>query len=90
MKSNFVKNTTKLYFGIKGFVISMLLKKGEQYYPANVTEEKNVVTSYHYRGDKTFCITREGIETHFGVTYLDSKLRKYKNWEIGILNFKKK
>ena len=89
LKHAFVKKTTKLYFGIKGFFISMLLKKGDMCIPMNAPSEKGVLTRYYYRGDNTFAVIKDGIEQHFGVTYFDSRLKKYKNWEIGVMNFKK-
>jgi len=89
LKHAFVKKTTKLYFGIKGFFISMLLKKGDMCIPMNAPSEKGVHTVYYYRGENNFFVTREGTETHFGVTYFDSRIKKYKNWEIGVMNFKK-
>lgn len=87
-KKKLVKNLTKFYFNIKGIKNRMFLRKGHVYKTDKVPENRNVIRRYYYRGDNTFFITTQGLETTYGVEFFDSKLHRYKNWELGVLDFK--
>lgn len=81
------KKIVKTYFSIKGFFIVLLvLKNGSTYKAMSLEPRKGYSVNYYYRGNRTFCyITRS---TGIGIEYTDTKIKKYKYWEIGILNFK--
>lgn len=83
-----VKFLTKSYFSIKGIKNRIYLKKGNVYKTDNIPESKNVVRRYYYRGDNTFFITTKGMEPTCGVEFFDSKLHRYTNRELGLLDFK--
>lgn len=87
-KKKLVKFLTKSYFNIKGIKNKIFLKKGHVYMTDKIHENKDVIRRYYYRGDNTFFITSKGIERTYGVEFFDSKLHKYKNWELGVLDFK--
>jgi hypothetical protein len=83
-----VKFLTKSYFYIKGIKNKIYLKKGNVYKTSNIFEDKDTITRYYYRGDNTFFITKKGIERTYGVEFFDSKLHRYTNRELGLLDFK--
>lgn len=87
-KKNIVKFLTKSYFSIKGIKNKIFLKNGNVYTTYKIPENKNVIRRYYYRGDNTFFITTKGIERTSGVEFFDSKLHRYTNLELGLLDFK--
>lgn len=83
-----IRFLTKLYYSIKGIIKTMFLRKGCVYKSDKLKDTNEIVRRYYYKGDNTFFITTNCIERTYGVQFMDSKLHKYKNWELGILDFK--
>lgn len=86
--SDFKKKLVKFYFTVKGLRKRVFLRKGCVYTSDKIPDNRNVIRRYYYRGNNTFFITTQGLERTYGVEFFDSKLHTYKNWELGILDFK--
>lgn len=83
------KKIVKVYFTIKGYFVSKFrLRSGGKYKALSLEPRNGYNVDYYYRGNRTFCCITDALVNGTGVQYSDTKIKKYKYWEIGVLNFK--
>lgn len=82
MKNKTIKyKICKFIYSIIGFLDCIKFKKNEEYHNGNM--------ACIYLGKRTFYVTQIAYDNQTGVSVFDSRKRKYKFWQIGILDFRK-
>ena len=77
-----MRRIVKIYFTIKGFIHSLSLQKGEYYVSKHIPDSRLM-----YQGKKTFY--KAWAKMCEQVEVFQQEEKKYKYWEIGVLDFEK-